>query len=137
LDDIVGLIVEQIVRSREAAERKRNASQTPPNPATAVTAPRLRTASAQPPRVAQRPVAATPAPTGSFAMPGDILGLPSSGIESDNPFGTSVFEDVSFASAAAKEPLLRAFAGGGALLAAFVLSEAFAPPIALREPRAS
>ncbi len=49
----------------------------------------------------------------------------------------SVFETTSVAEVAAgpRSPLLAAFAGGGGLLAGLILSEALAPPVALRPHR--
>jgi len=144
VDEIVGAIVEQIAKNaREAA--KRRAAALPA--ATVAGNARARQAqiakalrgpvpAAMPVRAPARTIAAPPTPPpapDSFAADTGLLGS-SAIIGGDSPFGALLTPDETM-RVAEPDSLLGAFSGGAAFLGAFVLSEALAPPIALREPR--
>jgi hypothetical protein len=144
VDEIVGAIVEQIAKNaREAAKRRAAAL-----PAATV-AGNARARQAQiakairgtvPAAVPVRaPVAATaqpprpPSAPDPFAADTGLLGS-SAILGGDVPFGTLVAPGEPM-RVAEPDSLLGAFSGGAGFLGAFVLSEALAPPLALREPR--
>ena len=115
MDEIVGLLVDQIAKSgRTAAERRARAA--------------MRVQPAPPAVAAAAPVAIVPppAPADPFLAPSPLGG--------DSPFG-GMLVPVETRAPVRSERLLGAFAGAGSFLAGFVLAEALAPPLALREPR--
>jgi len=144
VDEIIGAIVEQVAKNaREAA--KRRAAVLP----AATLAGNARARQAQIARALGGPVPAAapvtapaPAPVAASAPPpapdpfaGDTGLLGSSAIiGGDSPFGALLApgEPIPVANSGA---LLAAFSGGAAFLGAFIVSEALAPPLALREPR--
>jgi hypothetical protein len=162
MDEFVGLIVEQLAkRAREvAAQKAAAASKAAPQTATqraaaavvsanaaAVARARASAAAVRPPpgyvpklapapvRVAAvAPVSAAPAPPQAVAA---AVPAAFSGVDLENPFGSLLVGGDAAVSAAVVAPdaLLGAFTGGGPFLAAFILAEALAPPLALREPR--
>jgi hypothetical protein len=143
VDEVVGLIVEQLARrAREAKQRAATASPgqaaTPGAPAPPSSAvPKSRAASgnrgpnATRARAATQPVAPTPP-----AFDGGLGALPS--LDAADPFGgvgSAVAPVESASGASVATPLLADFTGGNAFLRAFVVSEALALPVALREPK--
>ncbi len=146
MDEIVGVLVEQLAkRAREEAARRAQAGGpvargAPPRPparaAAAPSAPGIATprrpvtTSSSPPPPAAAPQAA-PRP----AAPADVFGTAVTDLGFGDPFGLASGAGVpaaASAQAADAPALLRAFTGGQPLLAAIVLSEALAPPVALR-----
>jgi hypothetical protein len=144
VDEIIGAIVEQVAKNaREAAKRRAAAL-----PA-ATLAGNARARQAQIARALGGPVPAAapvsapaPAPAAASAPPaspdpfaGDTVLLGSSAIiGADSPFGALLApgEPIPVANS---DSLLGAFSGGAPFLGAFIVSEALAPPLALREPR--
>jgi hypothetical protein len=146
VDEIIGAIVEQVAKNaREAAKRRAAAL-----PA-ATLAGNARARQAQIARALGGPVPAAapvsapapvPAPSAASATPpapdpfaGDTVLLGSSAIiGGDSPFGALLApgEPIPVANS---DSLLGAFSGGAPFLGAFIVSEALAPPLALREPR--
>ncbi len=144
MDEIIGAIVEQVAKNaREAAKRRAAAL-----PA-ATLAGNARARQAQIARALGGPVPAAapvsapaPAPAAASAPPpapdpfaGDTVLLGSSSIiGGDSPFGALLApgEPIPVANS---DSLLGAFSGGAPFLGAFIVSEALAPPLALREPR--
>ncbi len=144
MDEVVGLIVEQLARrAREAKQRAATASPgqaatpgapAPPPPAVAKSraASGNRGPNATRARAATQPVA--PPPPGVFD--GGLGALPS--LDAADPFGgvgSAVAPIESASGASVATPLLADFTGGNAFLRAFVVSEALALPVALREPK--
>jgi len=142
MEDILGLIVEQFVkRARETERARRVAAGAPPTAASpslsgagAVSGARFQTASSGPGPAAVAPstasIAAPPSASGALLR----SGLPSP--DAADPFGSVVPSQTGAPAAIAAPPsLLGAFAGGNAFITAFVLAEALAPPVALREKR--
>lgn len=128
MEDILGLIVEQFVkRARDNEQARRGAPGAPPAAAPAA------------PAVSGARSAATAAPaSASSVAPPTLLSvslrsdLPSP--DAADPFGSVLAPQTGAPSALATAPsLLGAFAGGNAFITAFVLAEALAPPVALRE----
>lgn len=77
------------------------------------------------------------APVGAVApvTPAAAMSAPMASVEAANPFASLLGQPVGAepSPALGMPPILAAFAGGRALLGAFVLAEALALPIALRE----
>lgn len=154
MDEIVGLVVEQIAKSaREAAERKRLAPKTAAEAerrardtaAVAELARRVAQRNAPPPAAAPGVPASAPAPAPAPApaqAPAPAAGYGTTGVDAVNPFGDAGMTEPYDASADASpfavpssQPLLRDFSGGTSFVGAFIVGEALAPPVALREPR--
>ncbi len=142
MDEIVGAIVEQIAKNaRDAAKRRAaalpaaalagNARARQAQIAKALGGP-VPAAVRMPAPVAAAAAAPPPAPD-PFAAETGLLGS-SAILGGDSPFGALLAPDEPI-SVANPDSLLGAFSGGPAFLGAFVVSEALAPPLALREPR--
>jgi hypothetical protein len=154
VDEIVGALVEQLAkRAREQAARRAQAAAGAPGapprppvraaaapPAPGIVTPRRDVPRAVPvPGAVAAPSAAAPAAAprpAPPAAPADIFGAPSQDIGFGDPFGLAAVASAPVAAVPmqtdATSFLLRAFAGGQPLLAGIVLSEALAPPVALR-----
>ncbi len=139
MDEVVGLIVEQL--ARRAREAKQRAAATPgaeggPG-ARAVpdgNSPNVMRSPSTPTPVAPSPGAPSVSPAPGFD--GGLGALPS--LDAPDPFGgvgSAVAPAASSTETGVAAPLLADFAGGVAFLRAFVVSEALAPPVALREPK--
>jgi hypothetical protein len=144
VDEIVGAIVEQIAKNaRDAASRRAAAlpAATLAGNARARQAQIAKALGGPVPAAARMPApapAVTPAPPpppapDPFAAETGLLGS-SAILGGDSPFGALLApgEPIAVANPGS---LLVAFSGGPAFLGAFVVSEALAPPLALREPR--
>ncbi len=145
MDEIVGAIVEQIAKNAREAARRRAAAlpaatlagnararQAQIARALGAPVPAATAGSAPAPTPAAAPPAPPPAPD-PFATDAGLLGS-SAILGGDSPFGALLTPGDPI-PVAKPDSLLGAFSGGGPFLAAFVLSEALAPPLALREPR--
>jgi len=138
VDDLFGFLAERIAQqlraSREAvAEQRRLAGIPEPSRPPSQLAP------------APRPPVVRPVPPGAPALRGGPSPQPYVAAEAERsrtPRPTRVALDEAFPGtfeatlvprAVPANALLRAFAGGNALLGSLVLSEALAPPLALRE----
>jgi hypothetical protein len=143
VDEIVGAIVEQIAKNARDAARRRAAALPAATLAGNARARQAQIAkalggpvpAAVPVRAPAPAVAAPPAPPPApdpFASDAGLLGS-SAIIGGDSPFGALLApgEPIPLAN---PDSLLGAFSGGTAFLGAFVVSEALAPPLALREP---
>jgi hypothetical protein len=130
VDEIAGLIVEQLAKSARQAAQRRGGGPIPAPPARRPPPGRapVPPATAPAPVAAAAPPAASPAPAAAPAF---------AGVDASNPFGGALVaaSDLLPSTGATDEPLLRPFAGGTPFLAAFVLAEALGPPVALKEPR--
>jgi hypothetical protein len=130
MDDVIGLLIEQIAKgARGAAERKRG------GPQPARVAPPGPPAPGRPPG-SQTPVSAAPPPPARVA--GEVA-FGATAVDAENPFAPAPLPASGgalpgFPASQGEPALLGAFAGGAPFLAAFVLGEALAPPVALREP---
>jgi len=136
VDEVVGVIVEQIARRARAAAAQRaaagatqkSAPGTPPAPGRAPSP--ARPAAPRPPATPAAPVRPSPA---AAPFDGGLTALPA--LDAADPFGgvgsalPAPVPDVADAEAAT---LLSAFSGATPLIAAFVFAEALAPPVALR-----
>ncbi len=144
MDEIVGAIVEQIAKNARDAAKRRAAALPAATVAGNARARQAQIAKAlggpvpaavpvrAPARANAAPATPAPAPDPFVADTG-LLGS-SAILGGDSPFGALLTPDEPM-HVAEPDSLLGAFSGGAAFLGAFVLSEALAPPIALREPR--
>jgi hypothetical protein len=144
VDEIVGAIVEQIAKNaRDAAQRRAaalpaatlagNARARQAQIAKALGGPVPAAVRMPAPAAAAAPAPPPPPVPDAFVAETGLLGS-SAILGGDSPFGALLTPDEP-AGVATPDSLLVAFSGGAAFLGAFVVSEALAPPLALREPR--